>query len=149
MWALGVSQQRSNKSLSHVKLNEVFKSLSSKESDPILESEHLASFQKLQFSYTRNGFVQRSLRCKKDYGVSVAAISKRPVSAPKGFLAVYVGEDQVHKKRFLVPISYLNQTCFQALLNKTEEEFGYDHAMGGLTIPCPEDTFIIVMSHFQ
>ncbi|TXG64701.1 hypothetical protein EZV62_011695 [Acer yangbiense] len=39
---------------------------------------------------------------------------------PKGHLAVYVGE--------------------------TEEEFGFDHPMGGLTIPCREDTFIDLIS---
>ncbi|KAK1570347.1 hypothetical protein Q3G72_000538 [Acer saccharum] len=63
---------------------------------------------------------------------------------PKGFLAVYVGE--THMKRFLVPISYLNQPSFQDLLSKAEEEFGFDHPMGGLTIPCREDVFIHVIS---
>ncbi|KAF7143639.1 hypothetical protein RHSIM_Rhsim05G0065500 [Rhododendron simsii] len=59
---------------------------------------------------------------------------------PKGYLVVYVGESP--KKRFLVPISYLNQPLFQELLHKAEEEFGYSHPMGGLTIPCREDTFL-------
>ncbi|KAG2335209.1 hypothetical protein Bca52824_006389 [Brassica carinata] len=68
-------------------------------------------------------------------------------AAPKGFLAVYVGESQ--KKRYLVPVSYLSQPSFQALLRKSEEEFGFDHPMGGLTIPCPEDTFINVTSQLQ
>jgi len=27
------------------------------------------------------------------------------------------------------------------LLNQAQEEFGYDHPMGGLTIPCSEDVF--------
>ncbi|KAI8554139.1 hypothetical protein RHMOL_Rhmol05G0074900 [Rhododendron molle] len=63
---------------------------------------------------------------------------------PKGYLAVYVGESQ--KKRFLVPISYLNQPLFQELLHKAEEEFGYSHPMGGLTIPCREDTFVNLTS---
>ncbi|XP_009131631.1 auxin-responsive protein SAUR21-like [Brassica rapa] len=67
-------------------------------------------------------------------------------TTPKGFLAVYVGEDQVQKKRYIVPVSYLSQPSFQALLSKSEEEFGFDHPMGGLTIPCPEDTFINVTS---
>ncbi|CAH2072471.1 unnamed protein product [Thlaspi arvense] len=89
------------------------------------------------------------LGAKKIIGLSVAATSKRTVSAPKGFLAVYVGEDQVQKKRYLVPISYLNQPSFQALLSESEEEFGFDHPMGGLTIPCPEDTFINVTSRLQ
>ncbi|KAL0843261.1 hypothetical protein Bca101_016506 [Brassica carinata] len=89
------------------------------------------------------------LSAKRIIGHSVAATSRKTVSAPKGFLAVYVGEDQVHKKRYLVPVSYLNQPSFQALLSKSEEEFGYDHPMGGLTIPCPEDTFISVTSRLQ
>ncbi|XP_058009788.1 auxin-responsive protein SAUR36-like [Hevea brasiliensis] len=57
---------------------------------------------------------------------------------PKGFIAVYVGEAQ--KKRFLVPVSYLNQPSFQDLLSLTEEEFGFNHPMGGLTIPSRLDT---------
>ncbi|CAN7037961.1 unnamed protein product [Brassica rapa subsp. trilocularis] len=85
--------------------------------------------------------VRSLLGAKKILSRSVTA------TTPKGFLAVYVGEDQ--KKRYLVPISYLNQPSFQALLSKSEEEFGFDHPMGGLTIPCPEDTFINVTSQFQ
>ncbi|CAI0380806.1 unnamed protein product [Linum tenue] len=36
----------------------------------------------------------------------------------------------------MVPVSYLRQPSFQDLLNMAAEEFGYDHPMGGLTIPC-------------
>ncbi|KAK7312277.1 hypothetical protein VNO77_36034 [Canavalia gladiata] len=64
--------------------------------------------------------------------------SSKAVELPKGYLAVYVGE---RMKRFVIPISYLNQPSFQDLLNEAEEEFGYDHPMGGLTIPCREDVF--------
>ena len=74
-------------------------------------------------------------------------LSRATSAAPKGFLAVYVGESQ--KKRYVVPISYLSQPSFQALLSKSEEEFGFNHPMGGLTIPCPEDTFINVTSRLQ
>ncbi|KAE8008658.1 hypothetical protein FH972_005150 [Carpinus fangiana] len=56
---------------------------------------------------------------------------------PKGCFAVYVGEGQ--KKRFILPISYLNEPSFQKLLNEATEEFGFDHPMGGLTIPCREE----------
>ncbi|CAH8313500.1 unnamed protein product [Eruca vesicaria subsp. sativa] len=90
------------------------------------------------------------LGAKKILGRSVtlaASTSKRAASPTKGFLAVYVGESQ--KKRYVVPISYLSQPSFQALLSKSEEEFGFDHPMGGLTIPCPEDTFITVTSRIQ
>ncbi|XP_054777204.1 uncharacterized protein LOC129285491 [Prosopis cineraria] len=58
---------------------------------------------------------------------------------PKGYLAVYVGEKM---KRFVIPISYLNQPSFQELLSQAEEEFRYDHPMGALTIPCREDVFL-------
>ncbi|XP_013683126.3 auxin-responsive protein SAUR21 [Brassica napus] len=94
--------------------------------------------------------VRSLLGAKKILGRSVtaASTSKRAASAaPKGFLAVYVGESQ--KKRYVVPISYLSQPSFQALLSKSEEEFGFDHPMGGLTIPCPEDIFINVTSRLQ
>ncbi|XP_021900421.1 auxin-responsive protein SAUR23-like [Carica papaya] len=90
----------------------------------------------------RGAILAKQIFCK-----SVSATNKRAsVSAdvPKGFLAVYVGESQ--KKRFMVPVSYLDQPSFQALLSKAEEEFGFDHPMGGLTIPCREDTFFHVTS---
>ncbi|PHT41844.1 Auxin-induced protein 15A [Capsicum baccatum] len=59
---------------------------------------------------------------------------------PKGQFAVYVGEKQT--KRFVIPISFLSQPLFQDLLSQAEEEFGFDHPMGGVTIPCREDVFI-------
>ncbi|KAK6946376.1 Small auxin-up RNA [Dillenia turbinata] len=63
---------------------------------------------------------------------------------PKGHLAVYVGEG--HKKRFVIPISHLNHPLFQDLLHWAEEEYGFDHPMGGLTIPCSENYFISLIS---
>ncbi|CAN6864352.1 unnamed protein product [Brassica oleracea] len=81
--------------------------------------------------------VRSLLGAKKILGcsVSAASTSKRAASAaPKGYV---------------VPISYFNQPSFQALLSKSEEEFGFDHPMGGLTIPCPEDIFINVTSRLQ
>nr|GEW79253.1 zinc finger, CCHC-type, retrotransposon Gag domain protein [Tanacetum cinerariifolium] len=62
------------------------------------------------------------------------------IETPKGYFSVYVGERR--KKRFLVPLSYLKQPLFQTLLRMPEEEFGYAYPMGGLTIPCKEETFI-------
>ncbi|XP_038692993.1 auxin-responsive protein SAUR21-like [Tripterygium wilfordii] len=73
--------------------------------------------------------------------------SSTSMDVPKGFLAVYVGETE--KKRFVVPVSYINQPSFQELLSKAEEEFGFDHPMGGLTIPCGEDAFISVTSQIN
>ncbi|CAN0902430.1 Auxin-responsive protein SAUR27 [Linum grandiflorum] len=68
-----------------------------------------------------------------------------PCNVPKGFLAVYVGEE-LQRKRFVVPVFYLSQPLFQDLLSLAEEEFGFDHPMGGLTIPCSEETFISATS---
>ncbi|KAK2395041.1 auxin-induced protein X10A [Trifolium repens] len=77
-----------------------------------------------------------------------AAIQTSPkgVNVPKGYLAVYVGEKM---NRFVVPISYLNQPLFQELLNQAEEQFGYDHPTGGLTIPCREQVFLDITSHLN
>ncbi|KAG4209468.1 hypothetical protein ERO13_A03G200900v2 [Gossypium hirsutum] len=65
---------------------------------------------------------------------------------PKGYFAVYVGENQ---KRFVIPVSFLSQPLFQDLLGKSEEEFGYSHPTGGLTIPCNEDIFLDVTSRLN
>ncbi|CAH9144701.1 unnamed protein product [Cuscuta epithymum] len=70
--------------------------------------------------------------------------TNRETDIPKGHFAVYVGESE--KKRFVIPISYLKDHSFQDLLTQAEEEFGFDHPMGGLTIPCPEDTFVDIIS---
>ncbi|GMN55837.1 hypothetical protein TIFTF001_024957 [Ficus carica] len=66
------------------------------------------------------------------------------VEVPKGYFAVYVGESE--KRRFVIPVSYLKQPSFQDLLIQTEEEHGFDHPMGGLTITCAEDAFIDLLS---
>ncbi|RZC92859.1 hypothetical protein C5167_004042 [Papaver somniferum] len=67
---------------------------------------------------------------------------------PKGHFAVHVGETQI-KKIFVVPISYLNHMCIQELLNQAGEEFGFDYPMGGVTIPCCEETFLNITSHLS
>jgi len=81
---------------------------------------------------------------RASFTASQAALKSSEV--PKGYVAVYVGEKQ---KRFVVPISYLNQPLFQELLHQAEEEFGYDHPMGGLTIHCTEDVFRHITSRLN
>ena len=77
---------------------------------------------------------------------------QRPFSnskdVPKGYFAVYVG-DETKMKRFVIPVSYLNQPSIQKLLSQAEEEFGFDHPMGALTIPCTEDVFIDLVSRLN
>ncbi|THG09865.1 hypothetical protein TEA_008684 [Camellia sinensis var. sinensis] len=62
------------------------------------------------------------------------------VDVSNGYLSVYVRESE--RKRFVILISYLNEPSFQDLLSQAEEEFGFDHPMGYLTIPCREAIFI-------
>ncbi|MCO5609396.1 hypothetical protein L7F22_063622 [Adiantum nelumboides] len=58
-------------------------------------------------------------------------LSKQP-STPKGYLALYVGEE---RKRFLVKASLINHPLFGLLLDKAKEEFGFEQK-GPLNIPC-------------
>ncbi|XP_057488673.1 auxin-responsive protein SAUR21-like [Actinidia eriantha] len=91
--------------------------------------------------------IPRIIHAKQILRRSSSAASKvlsAAVDIPKGYFAIYVGESK--KKRFVVPISYLNQPSFQDLLSQAEEEFGFDHPIGGLTIPCREDIFIDLTS---
>ncbi|MBA0640703.1 hypothetical protein Goklo_023612 [Gossypium klotzschianum] len=63
---------------------------------------------------------------------------------PKGHFAVYVGEAE--NKRF---VSFLKHPSFQNLLSQAEKEFGFNHPMGALTIPCSEEAFIDLTCNLQ
>ena len=77
--------------------------------------------------------------------VHAKQLIQRPFSSskdiPKGCLAVYVGGES-KMKRFVIPVTYLNQPSFQDFLSQAEEEFGYDHVMGALTIPKMPSTIL-------
>jgi len=77
---------------------------------------------------------------------SAAKTTCKGLEVPKGYLAVYVGDKM---RRFVIPVSYLNRSSFQQLLRQSEEEFGFDHPTGGLTIPCKEDEFINIISQLN
>ncbi|GAA0161826.1 hypothetical protein LIER_18054 [Lithospermum erythrorhizon] len=66
---------------------------------------------------------------------------KQSYDVPKGHFVVYVG---LNRTRYIVPITILTQAQFQNLLQRAEEEFGFDHDMG-LTIPCEEAVFESLM----
>ncbi|KAL1536839.1 Auxin-responsive protein saur50 [Salvia divinorum] len=68
---------------------------------------------------------------------SAVALKRSRNDVPKGHFAVYVGENRT---RYLVPITLLENSMFQTLLQKAEEEFGFHHDMG-LTLPCDEQDF--------
>ncbi|KAL0449753.1 UNVERIFIED_CONTAM: Auxin-responsive protein SAUR50 [Sesamum latifolium] len=61
---------------------------------------------------------------------------------PKGHFAVYVGDN---KSRYVVPITFLANPEFQNLLQRAEEEFGFQHDMG-ITLPCDEQDFCSLIS---
>ncbi|GMN63343.1 hypothetical protein TIFTF001_032412 [Ficus carica] len=70
----------------------------------------------------------------------------KSTTVPKGYFAVYVGEDE--QKHYVVSVSYLDKPVLEELLSMAEEEFGYEHPMGGLTIPCREEIIIDLTSRF-
>lgn len=96
----------------------------------------------MMIHHTKQILTSRSLHKHGHQSSSHAA--ETTVNVPKGHFAVYVGES--YKRRFVIPISYLKQPLFQDLLRQAEEEFGFDHPMGGLTIPCSIDAFLNVTS---
>ncbi|CAH1427424.1 unnamed protein product [Lactuca virosa] len=67
----------------------------------------------------------------------------KSMETPKGYLAIYVGEEE--KKRFVVPVWLLSELAFQVLLDQAEQEFGYVHQMDGLTIPCGDIHSVILL----
>lgn len=71
---------------------------------------------------------------KKNNGYDAEGL---PDDVPKGHFAVYVGEN---RSRYIIPISWLTHPEFQSLLQRAEDEFGFNHDMG-LTIPCEEVVF--------
>ncbi|MBA0854726.1 hypothetical protein Goshw_004244 [Gossypium schwendimanii] len=75
------------------------------------------------------------------------SFSETTALVPKGHIAIYVGE--VEKKRFVVPISFLNHPSFRNLLSRAEEEYGFNHPMGALTIPCAKEAFIDLIDSMQ
>ncbi|XP_065876063.1 protein SMALL AUXIN UP-REGULATED RNA 54-like [Euphorbia lathyris] len=68
-----------------------------------------------------------------------------PADVPKGYLAVYVGPEL---RRFIIPTTYLSHSLFKVLLEKVEEEFGFDHN-GGLTIPCEIEIFKFLLNYME
>ncbi|KAM0044750.1 putative small auxin-up RNA [Helianthus debilis subsp. tardiflorus] len=70
---------------------------------------------------------------------AAAATTTTTVAAatPRGFLAVYVGEE---RQRFVVPTSSLSHPLFKILLAKAGEEFGYEQK-NGLAVPCSVAAF--------
>ncbi|XP_047942609.1 auxin-induced protein 15A-like [Salvia hispanica] len=97
--------------------------------------------EKIINSYNKNNVAIRQMLRR------ILSNERRSAEVPKGHCAVYVGENE--KRRFVIPASYLNHRSFQELLLQAEEEFGFHHPTGGLTIPCSEDLFLDLTSQLS
>ncbi|KAL2925013.1 Auxin-responsive protein SAUR15 [Bienertia sinuspersici] len=75
--------------------------------------------------------------------------TKNQQVVPKGHIPLYVGEQANKMKRYVVPLSYLSHPIFRDLLQRAEEEFGFNHSMGALTIPCSEELFFNLISELK
>lgn len=64
--------------------------------------------------------------------MSSSSVRKQRRGVPEGHLPVYVGEEM---ERFVVSAELLNHPIFVTLLNKSAQEYGYNHK-GVLRIPC-------------
>ncbi|XP_050145152.1 auxin-induced protein 15A-like [Malus sylvestris] len=84
---------------------------------------------------------------RRSFSNTTRGASTNLVDVPKGYFAVYVGENE--KQRYVIPVSFLNEPEFQDLPSEAEEEFGFDHPMGGLTIPCRQDAFLHLTSRLN
>ncbi|KAF0903826.1 hypothetical protein E2562_029928 [Oryza meyeriana var. granulata] len=76
----------------------------------------------------------------------------QPADVPRGCCAVYVGAEPERRRRFVVPTAYLGMPVFRRLLEKAEEEFGFEYSDGALTIPCETEDFkyiLVVMDRHQ
>ena len=116
-------------------------------------------FQLFEFSFLihveiykeKHGFnpVSRFANAKKRLLRSLSNPKAAPkgLNVPKGYFAVYIGYSD--KKSFVVPIHLLNEPSFQELLHEAEEEFGYEHPMGAITIFSDEDFFSDLISRLS
>ncbi|KAI6702692.1 hypothetical protein NL676_011828 [Syzygium grande] len=82
-----------------------------------------------------------------DMPVGQDLVKEGPLAAvPEGHLAVYVGRRSGEFHRVLVPVVDFNHPLFRNLLREAEEEFGFSHRGGGITIPCEVSEFKRVKS---
>ncbi|KAE8663539.1 Indole-3-acetic acid-induced protein ARG7 [Hibiscus syriacus] len=86
------------------------------------------------------GLIHAKQKLQQTLSARIGDALATTANVPKGHVAVYVGD--CNKKRFVIPISFLNHPLFRDLLDRAEEDFGFNHPMGGLTIPCSEVYFV-------
>lgn len=97
------------------------------------------------YSYITNSFESQQSELETAHECYSTTCSSSPDDIPEGSLAVYVGHE---RRRFVIPISYLTNSVFQALLAKSAEEFGF-RCDGGLRIACTPDVFENLVWYLQ
>ncbi|KAK3412637.1 hypothetical protein EUGRSUZ_I01365 [Eucalyptus grandis] len=85
-------------------------------------------------------FITFTTRGQASSQIATSRHRENQSEVPKCDVAVDIGKKQ--RKRFLVPVSFLNRPSFRELLLRAGGEYGFEHPMGGLTIPCREEAFI-------
>ncbi|KAK9271235.1 hypothetical protein L1049_026825 [Liquidambar formosana] len=99
--------------------------------------------QKKQRKAASLGRRRRRISLPRRNGGSQDQNCKRAV-AQKGHFVVY----SIDKKRFVVPLQYLNHNIFRDLFKMSEEEFGLP-ATGPITLPCDAAYVEYVISLIQ
>ncbi|CAN0916459.1 Protein SMALL AUXIN UP-REGULATED RNA 16 [Linum grandiflorum] len=71
---------------------------------------------------------------------SLNSLGKKATNVPgdvkEGHFAVLAVEGVEEPQRFVVPLSYLTHPTFLRLLEKAEEEYGFNGCEGALVVPC-------------
>jgi len=65
--------------------------------------------------------------------------------SPSGYIFVFVGHE---RKRFTIPLRFLNLNIFKCLLKEAAEEFGLG-VKGCLVLPCEMDFFREIVKHVK
>ncbi|XP_076909388.1 protein SMALL AUXIN UP-REGULATED RNA 51-like [Bidens hawaiensis] len=79
--------------------------------------------------------LQKSLSQAKNWNTGFGSGQETvPEDVKEGHFAV-IAADDFEERRFVVPLAYLDRPCFQRLLERAAEEYGFDHE-GALMVPC-------------
>ncbi|XP_076909387.1 auxin-induced protein 15A-like [Bidens hawaiensis] len=79
--------------------------------------------------------LQKGLLQAKNWNIGFGSGKEKvPEDVKEGHFAV-IAVDGYEEWKFVVPLGYLDRPCFQRLLERAAEEYGFDHE-GALMVPC-------------
>lgn len=93
-------------------------------------------------------YIDRHLSCQSFCFTEDRNGKTHPKDVPKGFVAVYVGNNQEEQARFVIPVLYFNHPLFFHLLQEAEQFYGF-HQKGVLAIPCQISEFEYLQWHID